>query len=308
MRIGRTVTCAVIALAVLAAKPVRNWQTGTLLDSERSSVYLGTISSTNSSGNLNASTNTSGNTSYTTGTYSGGSRSSSRPIYALQEMHVIESESYVYIVSRILYWRWSKTADVAVNGPVRFAVDKQTMYLLDDENREHKTQIIKRILRTPSAIDPTPRQPAVQTSLASSQDTSQVTPNLPEPAVWNAATTDGQFPRLWKSATSPERYSVRLDGSYLYAELTLPDVERTWNLFTKIETQKSGTIYVGKAHWAGSCGTTSCPFDDQIEFTLITPTRIEGAMLSHPADAQLDCRKCQFSKPKQIIKFVWIPQ
>ena len=49
--------------------------------------------------------------------------------------------------------------------------------------------------------------------------------------------------------------------------------------------------------------TNSCAFEDQVEFTLVTPTRIEGAILDHPTDAKFDCRKCEFSKPKQIFKF-----
>jgi hypothetical protein len=148
MRIKLIFFCSVIAVTAFAAK-VRNWQTGTLLDSESSSVYLGMISSTSSSGTVSASTTSIGDYSHTTGSYSGGSRTSSRPMYAQREVHIIDSDMYVYIVSRLLYWRWNKTADVTVNASIRLATDKQTMDLLDDEGREHKTQIIKRILKTP---------------------------------------------------------------------------------------------------------------------------------------------------------------
>jgi hypothetical protein len=310
MRITLIFVFSVIAFTAFAAK-VRNWQTGTLLDSESSSVYLGTISSTSSSGTVSASTTSIGDYSHTTGAYSGGSRTSSRPMYAKREVHLIDSDSYVYIVSRLLYWRWNKSADVTINAPIRFATDKQTMYLLDDEGREHKTQIIKRILKTPEFAralaaargvspgpQPTPAPAAQVVAISAPAD----------PTAANAPADGPQFPRIWKSATSAARYSVRLVGDYLYAELILPDVERTWNLFTKIEGRKDGKLYVGKSHWAGYCGTTSCPFDDQIEFTFVTPTRIEGALQSYPVDAQLDCETCQFSKRRQITKFVWIPE
>jgi hypothetical protein len=199
-----------------------------------------------------------------------------------------------------------------------FATDKQTMYLLDDEGHEHKTQIIKRILKTPEfaralatarGVSPGPQPtsvPAAQLVAISALVSS--TPLPPDPTAANTPADGLQFPRIWKSATSPARYSVRLVGDYLYAELILPDVERNWNLFTKIEVRKDRKLYVGKSHWAGSCGTTSCPLDDQIEFTLVTPTRIEGALQSYLLNAQLDCKTCQFSKPKQITKFVWIPE
>ena len=315
MRIKLIFVCSVITFTAFAAK-VRNWQTGTLLDSESSSVYLGTISSTSSSGTVSASTTSIGDYSHTTGSYSGGSRTSSRPVYSQREVHLVDSESYVYIVSRLLYWRWNKSADVTINAPIRFATDKQTMYLLDDEGREHKTQIVKRILKTPEfaralgaarGVSPGPQPTLVPTVPVVAISVPAVPPS-PDTVASNAPADGPQFPRSWKSATSPARYSVRLVGDYLYAELILPDIERNWNLFTKVEARKDGKLYVGKSHWAGSCGTTSCPFDDQIEFTLVTPTRIEGALQSYPLDAQLDCKTCQFLKRRQITKFVWIPE
>ncbi len=87
------------------------------------------------------------------GSYSGSSYSVAR--YGTSEVEVIESGEYVYIVERVLKWRWNKTADVTVNAPIRFAVDKQTMYVLDDEQHEHKTKIIKRILRARSDVPAT---------------------------------------------------------------------------------------------------------------------------------------------------------
>jgi len=65
MRIRFIFVCSVIALTVFAAKPVRNWQTGTLLDSETSSVYLGTIISTSGGGSVSASTTSVGDYSHT---------------------------------------------------------------------------------------------------------------------------------------------------------------------------------------------------------------------------------------------------
>jgi S1-C subfamily serine protease len=118
----------------------------------------------------------------------------------------------------------------------------------------------------------------------------------------------GSVPRFWKSASDVGRYTVRMDGDYLYAEQILPDVQRPWSIFMKIDARKNGALYVGKLHYAGACRSKSCPFEDQIEFTLVTPTRIEGAMLSYPADAKFSCEPCQLSMRKQITKFVWIPE
>lgn len=133
----------------------------------------------------------------------------------------------------------------------------------------------------------------------------------------------GGFPKLWKSLSSIARYDVRLDGDYLYVERIFSQsdlVERVYSgvrrpedIFSKIEAKKSDKLYVGKVRYGGTCVNrleqqNSCAFEDQVEFTLVTPTRIEGAGLSHPPDAQFDCRKCTYSKPKRIFKFVWIPE
>jgi hypothetical protein len=129
-------------------------------------------------------------------------------------------------------------------------------------------------------------------------------------------------PKLWKSLSGTDRYEVRLDGEFLYAERIFSRVDlmeriyegvkRPEDIYRKIEAKKSGNLYAGKVRYGGTCttgvGTKSCAFQDQVEFTLVTPTRIEGAVQNHPADARFDCRKCIFSKPKQIVKFTWIPE
>jgi len=133
----------------------------------------------------------------------------------------------------------------------------------------------------------------------------------------------GGLPKVWKSLSSTARYDVRLDGDFIYAERIFSrmdlvervyaGVQRPEDIFRKIEARKSGKLYAGKVRYGGTCATglgtsNSCAFEDQVEFTLVTPTRIEGAILDRPADTKFDCRKCEFSKPKQIIKFTWIPE
>src|ERR1700694_2153486 len=93
------------------AEKQRDWQTGKVLDTDQSRIYLGTT-------------------------------------YAPREIDVIEGDQYVYVVSRVLRWRWSKTANLTVNAPIQFAVERRSMYVLDDDGKEHKTRIAKRILKT----------------------------------------------------------------------------------------------------------------------------------------------------------------
>ncbi len=141
-------------------------------------------------------------------------------------------------------------------------------------------------------------------------------------AVAEPAMTTG-VSKVWKSLSGTDRYEVRLDGEFLYAERIFSTVDlmervyegvrRPEDIFRKMEAKKSGNLYAGKVRYGGTCATDlartkSCAFQDQVEFTLVTPTRIEGAILDHPADARFDCRKCTFSKPRRIFKFTWIPE
>jgi hypothetical protein len=135
----------------------------------------------------------------------------------------------------------------------------------------------------------------------------------------------GAYPahyRVWKSLSGTDRYQVRLDGEFIYAERVFSRVdllERVYegvkqpeDIYRKMEAKKSGNLYAGKVRYGGTCttglNTRSCAFQDQVEFILVTPTRIEGAILDHPFDARFDCRKCEFSQPKRIFKFTWIPE
>jgi hypothetical protein len=78
-----------LAVAVLAMAASRNWQTGTLLDSDLSRIYLGTVS--HGGGTIHATTDPFGNVS---GSYSGNSHSVAR--YGTSEVEVIELGEYVY--------------------------------------------------------------------------------------------------------------------------------------------------------------------------------------------------------------------
>jgi hypothetical protein len=56
-----------------------------------------------------------------------------RAKYAVWQYFVIESDMTVYQARERLWWRWSKPADVAVNGMVPYAVDKRKLVVMDDE-------------------------------------------------------------------------------------------------------------------------------------------------------------------------------
>ena len=61
----------------------------------------------------------------------------------------IEGDKKTYTARERLKWRWSKEANVTVNGPVMFAVDahERHLFIIDDDGKEHEMQIISKALR-----------------------------------------------------------------------------------------------------------------------------------------------------------------
>jgi hypothetical protein len=60
---------------------------------------------------------------------------------------VIESDSYIYVARERLRWKWSKPADLTINGPIRFAVEKDHIFILDEDGKEHEGRITKKVLK-----------------------------------------------------------------------------------------------------------------------------------------------------------------
>jgi hypothetical protein len=131
---------SVLAAVAFGAAKLRDWQTGKVLDTQRQRYFAGTVGSGNSNGTVSDS-----------GTYSGQTNSSSRAVYRVFENFVIEGDQYVYLAQERLRWRWSKAANVTVNGPVKYAVEKRKLFVMDEDGKEHEMEIIK---KTAKVSDP----------------------------------------------------------------------------------------------------------------------------------------------------------
>jgi hypothetical protein len=120
---------ALLALTAMASTKPHAWQTGKLLDANVSGLYGGSTSSTTQIAGTDSST------------------TSQRAIYRVDETMIIDGGQYVYVVARVLKWRWTKESAVTVNAPIQFAIEGKDIYVLDEDGKEHKTKIIKRILK-----------------------------------------------------------------------------------------------------------------------------------------------------------------
>ena len=128
-----------LPLVALWAEKVRNWQTGTVLDTKRSRYFAGTI----------GSGNTTGTTDSSNGTYQGQTTTDNTAVYRVFQTFAIEGDTRVYIAEERLRWRWSKPANVTVNATVKFAVEKRKLFVIDDDGKEHEMEIVKQVLKQP---------------------------------------------------------------------------------------------------------------------------------------------------------------
>lgn len=112
------------------------WQTGIVRDSQRSRYFAGTVGNSNTNGSISDN-----------GNYNGTTSGSQTAVYRVYQNFVIEGDQYAYFVQEHIKWRWSKPADLTVNGRVKYAVDKRKMYVIDDEGKDHEMEIVKKVLR-----------------------------------------------------------------------------------------------------------------------------------------------------------------
>jgi hypothetical protein len=64
--------------------------------------------------------------------------------------HHVEGDTYAYVAQERLRWKWSKPANLTVNGAVKYAVEKQKLSVIDDDGKELEMEIVKKILRQPA--------------------------------------------------------------------------------------------------------------------------------------------------------------
>jgi S1-C subfamily serine protease len=130
------------------------------------------------------------------------------------------------------------------------------------------------------------------------------------------------FPPVWKSMTSGSKFKIRTQSDIVYVERLLPEGVARAGVFSGYELRKSGSGYGGSAKIIGPCTynaddwatlgrktvTNRCTFENPVEFSLFSDSRIEGRINMPPDDAKFNCKKCTYSKPPVWQRFVWIPE
>ena len=119
----------------LRAADARNWQSGTLLETEKQEVRQGSTKTTKTEGTAKDKGNKTDYSQTTTST-------TSDDVDTFQ-VYTIQTDTKTYVARERLLFPWSKPANLAVGEKVKYAVEKNTLYLLDDDGKQHKAGISK---------------------------------------------------------------------------------------------------------------------------------------------------------------------
>lgn len=134
--------CGALAVVLCASgwASSRNWQKGTLVESEQSKVQEGTTKHTTRDGNVKD------NGSKTK--YSGDSTTTTNANYETYQTYTIDAGQKTYVAREHLLFPWSKPAAATVGESLQFAVDKGKIYLMGEDGKEHKATLVKESLKT----------------------------------------------------------------------------------------------------------------------------------------------------------------
>jgi hypothetical protein len=112
------------SIGISAAEHQRDWQTGKLLDTDRNRYFAGTFTPAGPNGH--------GQFGY--------------PLYRAIQDYVIDAGTYIYVAEERVRPK-SKPVNLVINAPVKYAIEKRKLYVIDDDGKEHEAQIVKQILK-----------------------------------------------------------------------------------------------------------------------------------------------------------------
>jgi hypothetical protein len=133
----RLASCLLLinAASAFGADAARNWQSGTLVETEKQQVLQGSTRNTSrevTAKNKNNKTD-----------YSENSNSTTTDNYDNFQVYTIQGDNNTYVARERLLFPWSKPATVTVGAKLKFAVEKNTIYLIGDDGKQHKAGVSK---------------------------------------------------------------------------------------------------------------------------------------------------------------------
>ncbi|HZS98801.1 MAG TPA: hypothetical protein VFA40_18595 [Terriglobales bacterium] len=129
------VWAVVVLISVMGLAATRNWQSGTLTGTEQEKVKEGSTKTSSTEG----TTKDKGNKTE----FSKDTTTTTTDNVETYQVYTIETDKRVYVAKEHLLFPWSKSANVTVGEAVKFAPEKNKIYILDDDGKEHKATVVK---------------------------------------------------------------------------------------------------------------------------------------------------------------------
>jgi hypothetical protein len=128
---------ALAAIAGFGGSKERDWQSAKLLDPDRTKYFT---DEHRDSTETRPGLDTGVNNGYTA------SANIAAASPAVHDFYIVETQGMVYLAERIRL-KASPAAKLAVTRPVKFAVDKKNLYLMNENGDEYQTKILKQVER-----------------------------------------------------------------------------------------------------------------------------------------------------------------
>jgi hypothetical protein len=138
----KTITAILVLTSAfgIAGPKERDWQTGTLLDPDRNHYFAASTPADSEIG---------GGQGFNGFTY----HQNLGGVQSTVDHYVIETPDSAYLVERTRL-NLAKAAALHRYQPVKFAVEKNKVWVVDQEGKEYEAKIVKRVLRQPPTETP----------------------------------------------------------------------------------------------------------------------------------------------------------
>lgn len=139
---ARLLLAVVLVVGVACAswsqqKKTRNWQEGVLLSVEKTKELDSTTTTTDTEGKVKPGDK-----------YSEQSTSTKNQNYDYYAIYAVQAGDIIYTARQHLLFSFSKPANIALGEKLKYAVEKDKLYMLDDDGKEFSAKVVKQALKS----------------------------------------------------------------------------------------------------------------------------------------------------------------
>ena len=144
MKVKKLMVPAIVSLLILMlplaswpqSKKARDWQEGVLLSVEKTKELDSTTTTTDTQGKAKSGDK-----------YSEQSTATKTQNYDYYAVYAVQAGNIVYTARQHLMFDFSKPANITLGEKLKYAVEKDKLYMIDDNGKEFSAKIVKKALK-----------------------------------------------------------------------------------------------------------------------------------------------------------------